>query len=504
MVRINGLASGMDIDALVSSMMQAARVPLDTQEQKKQYAEWQRDDYREINKLLLELDTLIKDGVGMQKSFIKKTVSVSDPNAISVKNINSTVDFSGTLTVGKLASAATMLSNGAVGVEKATDIIPEAYIGQEIKIETINKDGSLNTFTTKIEDTDTLNSLISKINANSGVTAFYDQNTKQISFTAKNTGAVPTGLTREDGTSVTAEIGLSGTLFTDLLYLDENNIAAVGASRGTAGQNATLNYNGLDIERSNNTFTINGVEITLKQGNTGPVTFSSTSDEDAVLDTVTQFVNKYNEILANIKTKTDETKYRAYQPLTTAQRKDMTEDEIKLWETKAKSGTLRGDSMLTGFLTKMRTSLYTSVGGSNSVNSLSEIGITTTSNYLEGGKLTINEEKLRAAISEDPNKIYDLFMKSGETSGEMGLAKRLRADIKATMTNIQDKAGKATSVNNSTFTIGKLLNSYNTKIDSWQDKLKALETRYYNQFTAMEKAISKANSQSSSLSQYFS
>ncbi|MFJ7683298.1 flagellar hook-associated protein 2 [Peribacillus butanolivorans] len=503
MVRINGLASGMDIDALVSSMMQAARVPLDTLEQKKQYAEWQRDDYRDINKLLLELDTLVRDGVGMKQSFMKKTVSVSDANSISVKNTNSTADFSGSVSIKSLATAATMLSSAA-GIEKATDIIPEAYIGQEIKIETINKDGSLNTFTTKIEETDTLNSLITKINANSGVTAFYDQNTKQISFTAKNTGAVPDGLTREDGTSVTAEIGLSGTFFTNLLNLDENNIVAVEANRGTAGQNAKLNFNGLDIERSSNTFSINGAEITLKQVTSGPVTFSSSSDVESVLDTVIQFVDKYNEIIANIKTKTGETKYRAYQPLTTEQRKDMTEDEIKLWETKAKSGTLRGDSMLTGLLTKMRTSLYTSVGGSNSVNSLSEIGITTTSNYLEGGKLTINEEKLRVAISEDPNKIYDLFMKSGETTGEMGLAKRLRADIKATMTNIQDKAGKATSVNNSTFTIGKLLNSYNTKIDSWQDKLKALETRYYNQFTAMEKAISKANSQSSSLSQYFS
>ncbi|MFD6441933.1 flagellar cap protein FliD N-terminal domain-containing protein, partial [Peribacillus sp. NPDC060186] len=246
MVRINGLSSGMDIDALVSSMMQAARVPLDTLEQKKQYAEWQRDDYRDINKLLLELDTLVRDGVGMKQSFMKKTVSVSDANAISVKNINSTADFSGSVTIKSLATASTMLSSGAAGIEKATDIIPEAYIGQEIKIETINKDGSLNTFTTKIEETDTLKGLITKINANSGVTAFYDQNTKQISFTAKNTGAVPDGLTREDGTSVTAEVGLSGTFFTNLLNLDGNNIVAVEASRGTAGQNAKLNFNGLD------------------------------------------------------------------------------------------------------------------------------------------------------------------------------------------------------------------------------------------------------------------
>ena len=32
-------------------------------------------------------------------------------------------------------------------------------------------------------------------------------------------------------------------------------------------QNAKLTYNGLEIERSSNTFTINGAEITLKQTN---------------------------------------------------------------------------------------------------------------------------------------------------------------------------------------------------------------------------------------------
>ncbi|MDQ7861654.1 flagellar filament capping protein FliD [Peribacillus frigoritolerans] len=46
-------------------------------------------------------------------------------------------------------------------------------------------------------------------------------------------------------------------------------------------------------------------------------------------------------------------------------------------------------------------------------NNLSSLGITTTKNYLEGGKLTIDEDKLRSAISEDPNAIYDMFMANG-------------------------------------------------------------------------------------------
>ena len=57
---------------------------------------------------------------------------------------------------------------------------------------------------------------------------------------------------------------------------------------------------------------------------------------------------------------------------------------------------------------------------------------------------------------------------------------------------------------NNQFTIGKQLNSLNNQIDRFEDRMTALETRYYNQFTAMEKAIQKANSQSANLSQYFS
>ncbi len=50
-----------------------------------------------------------------------------------------------------------------------------------------------------------------------------------------------------------------------------------------------------------------------------------------------------------------------YAPLTDAQKEDMKEDEIKLWEEKARKGTLRNDSTLKSLLTKMRTSIYTSV-----------------------------------------------------------------------------------------------------------------------------------------------
>ena len=58
-----------------------------------------------MNTALSELDKLIFEGIGKQASFNKKTVTVSNENAISVKNVNSTSNFSGTVNkVTQLAS----------------------------------------------------------------------------------------------------------------------------------------------------------------------------------------------------------------------------------------------------------------------------------------------------------------------------------------------------------------------------------------------------------------
>ncbi|MFJ7848227.1 flagellar hook-associated protein 2 [Peribacillus sp. NPDC097224] len=513
MVRVSGLASGMDIDDIVKSMMQAERVPLDKLTQKKQYSEWQRDDYRTVNTALSELDKLISDGVGKQSSFIKKTVSVSNPDAVSVRNINSTSDFTGKINVTTLATAARLTSSRKTDVENAQQKLTDLGITvpQTITILAVNKNGGIDTerdengkekldsggkviekpYTLEINPNDTLESVIEKINANSGVTVFFDQGSQKFSMTAKNTGDAK----NNDGT-YRPEIELAGELFTDVFKM---------STSATNGTNATVEYNGLTISRPSNTFQINGAEITVKKPTTEAVTFSSKADVDTILDTVTQFVNKYNEIIKNIQDKTSESKYRSYTPLTTEQKKAMTEDEVKLWEEKAKSGTLKNDSTLKNLLTTMRSSLYTSVSGMTGNNTLSGLGITTTKNYLEGGKLTIDEDKLRAAISEDPNAIYKLFMTEGNSTDKssQGLARRLRADIQSSIKVITEKAGKAGYVNNM-FTIGKSVNGLDTRISTFEAKLIKLETRYYNQFTAMEKAISRANSQSSSLSQYFS
>ncbi|WP_064093078.1 flagellar hook-associated protein 2 [Rossellomorea aquimaris] len=503
-MRISGLASGMDTEQIITDLMKAERIPLNKLEQKKQYLEWQRDDYRSMNKMMFDFRNLIFDGVMKKSTYNQKSVTVSNPNDLAVKNINSTTDFSGTINIQSLATAATMYSSGQItqsdgaafdSSKKLSDSFGLTGL-QSIKVKAVNADGTMATDFTEITYTaedESLDSLIAKINAQTGVSVFYDSQTKKMSVMSKNTGNNTAG----------AEIELQGDLFTTHLKLDTDNDTAFANSRGSVGTNAKFTYNGMSTERSSNTFTINGFELSLKNASNTNVTFSSQPDTEKILEKIVKFVDEYNKLIEKANGELNEKKYRDFQPLSAEQKESMNEKEIEMWEEKARSGTLRNDSVLSSAMNKMRIDLYTSVsGGVSGIDQLTQIGIKTSSNYLDRGKLIIDESKLRETISKDPNAIYEIFAKDGATSGEQGIARRLRETLKNTMDSVETKAGKSTSINN-TFTLGRLLNNMDNQIDRFQERLMQVEDRYWRQFTAMEKAIQRANSQSMYLMQQF-
>ncbi|MFJ8246258.1 flagellar filament capping protein FliD [Peribacillus asahii] len=350
-----------------------------------------------------------------------------------------------------------------------------------------------------IQGSSSLNAVISKVNSsNVGVSMMYDSFSDKVTLTRTETG---------DFKKDVADITIGGSFLTDVLKFDQNDVKE--------GQNAKFTINNLETERNSNTFTMNGVSFTLKQtfndnadstlNTTPPITVSVNNDTNQVFENIKKFVTQYNELIDKIQKKTSEERYRAYTPLTDEQREQLSDKQQEQWEEKAKSGLLRRDSTLTSLLTKMRTDFYTSVDNSEAgmYDQLAKIGISTTANYLEGGKLEINETKLKAAIEADPQAVEKLFNASGNGYGQQGIVQRLYDSVNNTMDKIKERAGNAYSTN-AQFTLGKELNLLNTKIDSFEDRLLKIEDRYYKQFTAMEQAISKANSQSASLMQYFS
>ena len=259
-----------------------------------------------------------------------------------------------------------------------------------------------------------------------------------------------------------------------------------------------------------------GLIIRLKvlQHHLLPVNISTATDVDSIYNSVKSFVDKYNDVIKKVNDKISEKRNRDFQPLTDDQRAAMNDTQITQWETKAKSGMLSNDSILSSGLSKMRQDLYSPVSGTNvttGYTQLSQIGITTSADYSENGKLVIDETTLRQKIQENPQAIYQLFnngVSSSDTSGAYsygteGLAKRLRDSISNMSSQVTTIAGKTTYTNNQ-FDIGKQLTDLGTQITDFQSKLTDIENRYYHQFSAMEQAMQQANQQAAYITQQFS
>lgn len=236
------------------------------------------------------------------------------------------------------------------------------------------------------------------------------------------------------------------------------------------------------------------------------VTMTSTTDVDDIITKIKEFVTTYNGFIKDLNDQTKETKYRDYTPLTSEQREEMSENEIKLWEEKAKSGLLRGDTLIREGLSGMRSLVYQSNPGIDSkYNTLFSIGITTSKNYNDGGTLEIDEAKLRKVLEEDPDAVEKLFKNSegkkddvvdGKTVDTRGYLEKLRESMKTFEITIEKKAGRST-MTDAQYAIGNNLMDTESRISTWKRKLEDIEARYWKQFTAMEQAINKANQQSS-------
>lgn len=352
-----------------------------------------------------------------------------------------------------------------------------------------------------ISATESLNQVMNKVNtSNAGVTMFYDSYSDQISITRNETGDYLATGSLSDDTNKINQIAAGGLFASNVLKID--NIDVNGA-------NAVFNINGLNTSRATNTFEMNGVTFTLKNKldtAATPVSLSVNNDSNKVFDNIKVFVEKYNELIDKIQKKTSEEFYRNYKPLTDEQRETLSEKQQEQWEEKAKSGLLKRDPILTGVLGGMRSNFYAPVKNAAVdplMNQLASIGIKTTANYLEGGKLEINEAALKKAIENNSESVENLFRGTGTTSDEQGIVHRLYDTVNGTMDKLKARAGNSFSMTKQ-FTLGRQLDNVDNQINRFEIRLTQVEDRYWRQFTAMEKAIQKANSQSAYLMQQFS
>ncbi|MGY0656359.1 flagellar hook-associated protein 2 [Bacillus subtilis] len=491
--RITGLASGMDIDDIVSKLMQTERAPLDKLKQKKQTLEWQRDSYREVNTKIKELqDYMSNNKLTYPSTFQSKTVTSSNESVLTATGSVSAPNSSSTVEVASLATAATYKASNYTGYTQGDyNLVFNVVAPGETTAKTVN---------ISVTSADTIDNVISKLNSSDlGVSAFKDkiwngtEYVETIAFSSKATGA---GGSIQAADSATADF-MSGQLG---FSLDADNKLTAYKE----GANAKVTINGFEMEKLTNNFTVNGVTYSIKNTTaaTGPVTTSVSTDVDGIYNQIKEFVDKYNEMVDSLNEKLKEEKYRDYTPLTSEQKEAMSDKEIELWEEKAKSGLLRNDSSISTGTNQMRTDFYTQVNADGKTYQLTEFGITTSSVYQMRGHLEINEDKLKAKIQEDPQSVAALFTSGSNSSAysDKGIMKRIGDTLKSTVKSIEAKAGNSTMGTND-YSIGKNLNTISTDITKMQDRLTTIENRYYSKFSAMDSAIQKMNEQASYLSQ---
>lgn len=345
-------------------------------------------------------------------------------------------------------------------------------------------------------------------NADAGVTVNYSKTTNQFQFTA-----------RESGKSSRIDMGdgLANALF--------------GGGKKDEGKDAifSMKVNGQELDgisRSSNTFDVDGMSVSLKgtfgtykadgtidqtAAEADAVSFTASSDADKIIDAIKSMVEDYNAMVTEIKNAystlpQQKSNGKYYEPLTEEDKADMSESSIKAYEEKAKQGLLFADRDLSALYSQLTSAI--SMSGKDGAD-LKAIGIT--SNYSNGlTTLSLNEEKLRAALETDADKVRDVFSKSMDSGASSnGLMQALKSPldmyskVQGTKGILVQKAGStlapSTLYKN---TLQNKLDDIDTQIEKWQDKMADQVDRYTSKFTALEKLIAQMNSQSSALASF--
>lgn len=300
------------------------------------------------------------------------------------------------------------------------------------------------------------------------------------------------------------------------------NVAAVGTNAKATIDGKTYESDTNKLNVANVIYNFNGVSTKNADGTYQASTISVSQDTDKIVDNVKKFVETYNTLIDSLNTKYREEKNTDYKPLTKKQEGEMTESQIDKWNEKAKSGLLYHDNNIYSIISDMRESLYTKVdavdtvltdakGNKYSYNTMSSIGITSSTNQ---GHITLDEEKLKKALTEDPDCVYQLFASdqdstyvAGSTNKNQadtytsksdylntGIANRLYNSMNTNISKLESYAGTSKETDDESY-LGKLITNMNTKMTSFQTLMKSYESKLYKRYDAMEVALSKLGTQ---------
>lgn len=308
---------------------------------------------------------------------------------------------------------------------------------------------SLTSTTSATELVDAFNSLATR-----GSAAFVNQGSASspsyaIVFSAKNSGV--------DAGSVLLSVGPA--------------VTATGAFQGTtisAASDATFSISGLGgtIRRSGNTVSDIVPGLSLNLASTGSATFSVKSDPSRTIKAVREVIDAFNQVVSF------------------ATEQDLVSVTNDIQGPTAVFSPLAGTQIDEGILSAIRVAFRgVSLGGSGSVNSLADLGITST----RQGTLSLDESKLSAAIATDPAQVDQLLQRVGDSlaasSGTIDLFTRY--------------GGQIDSIKQSNT---RQIEGYNRRAEAVEKLLARAEEQMRSQFSRLESLMGGLQQQQSALS----
>ena len=537
-IRMTGMVSGLDTDSIVKELVSAYSTKKEKYEKEQTKLGWKQEIWKSLNKEVnsfyksvgkLRFDSGYNTKKTTSSDSTKATVSASGNATVGTQKLHvlSTAQ-SGYLTGGKITA-----SDSSAKVTSSTKLSELGFTEDETALKFIAKDKDGKDISTdiKLSKDSTISDAVKALR-DVGLNASFDENNGRIFLSSSATGASTDFSLKSDGSDASKNLLNTLALNTDASEVTEASKRATKID----GSDAAIVLNGVVYTSSSNNFSINGLSISVNAvtdsvdlskaktngsldadkisdmlantplNDSEAISITTSTDTQGIYDKIKDFLTSYNNIINKMTKLYNADSAKNYEPLTDDEKSQMSDSEVEKWETKIKDSLLRRDSNLSTIMNAMTTSMTKAISINGKNYSLSSFGISTlgymnsaeneqNAYHIDGDEddenTSGNTDKLMTALNSDPDTVMD-FMKQMATNLYNAIDKQMTRTTLRSKYSIYNDKEMTTQYKN-----------YTTTIKEWETKISDKEDYYYKKFSSMESALSKLNSQTSSLSGLF-
>ena len=283
---------------------------------------------------------------------------------------------------------------------------------------------------------------------------------------------------------------------------DSDANAGMIAGKKVNAQDAKILIDRAEFTSMTNTFSVNGLTLTAQEVTDKEVTMTTSTDTDGIYSMIKNFFTEYNKLINEMDSLYNAESSKGYEPLLSEEKEALSDSEVEEWEKKIKDSLLRRDSTLSSVSFSMASVLLQGAEVNGQQMYLSDFGINTlgyfkaaenerNAYHIDGDSddptTKANDDILKSMIASDPETVMNFFTKLSTNLYDDLTKKMAGTTLSSAMTVYNDKQLKSE------------YEDYTDKIKKQEEKLNAMMDKWYAKFSAMEVAMSKLESRSSSL-----